>query len=486
MDIMGILLLVTLLAPFAGAVLAGLLRGRLGSFVAMLAAGVTLLAAGEAVLAIYPNAPVNYPLAAPSLPWISAGPSFGLALDSLGSVLLVGITLIGFLVVLYSTEYLSPHNLEHAYSTDRRSYFFWLLTFVGAMVGLALSPNLLQMFIFWEITTLSSWALISYSQQERALRAGFKALIMTHLGGLAFLVALLLLFVGTQSFSFEALDQLALPVKTGAFVLLLLAAWAKSAQLPFHTWLPDAMEAPSPVSAYLHGAAMVNAGVFLIARVLFSGFHVSTNLGLLMVIMALLTMFMALLAYFRQDDLKRLLAYSTIVHLGYIFLGLSLGATGSVAGYQGAVLHILCHGVGKATLFLCAGAIAFSTGTRSISQVRGLATRWPLLGLAYLVGVLAVTGIPPFAGFWSKFLIFVGALQSPAGWLVLVLLVLESVISFGWLLWVGQKIFLGEPSEVVLAAEDPPVMSGVLIAGMALCLLIPLVGIPLVQRMMVP
>ncbi|NIM05065.1 MAG: oxidoreductase, partial [Armatimonadetes bacterium] len=371
MNGMSTLLAITLLAPFIGGILAGILRGRWTLLIAVVASAAALIAAVEAVIVVYPDAPVFYQVAAPSLPWLSKMPIFGLALDSLGSVMLLGITLIGLLVVVYSTGYLSPRHAEHPSHNGRERYYFWLLFFIGSMVGIALSPNLLQMFIFWEMTTLSSWALISHTQEKKALRAGFKALVITHIGGFAFIIALLLCFVFTGSFGFAALGRLAAPLKSAAFILLLVAAWAKSAQIPFHTWLPDAMEAPTPISAYLHAAAMVKAGVYLIARMLFSGLDLPVGIGCLMGTMALLTMFMAVLAYFRQDDLKRLLAYSTIVHLGYIFVGLSMGVFGSTAGYQGAVLHILCHGAAKATLFLCAGAIAYSAGTRSISRMQG-------------------------------------------------------------------------------------------------------------------
>jgi hydrogenase-4 component D len=275
-------------------------------------------------------------------------------------------------------------------------------------------------------------------------------------------------------------------MKVGVFLLLLVAAWAKSAQIPFHTWLPEAMEAPTPISAYLHAAAMVKAGVYLVARMVGAGWAVPREMGLLIAVMAMLTMFMAVLAYFRQDDLKRLLAYSTIVHLGYVLVGVSLGIVGSTVGYQGAALHILCHGAAKATLFLCAGAIAYGTGTRRISQLGGLVRVMPLEAVAFVVGVLAVTGIPPFSSFWSKFFIFVGALESPGGIVLLVLLAIESIISFSWLLWVAQKVFLGRPSTAVTRAVDPPwPMSVALVAGVVLCVAVPYVGLPLV-RLLVP
>jgi hydrogenase-4 component D len=271
-------------------------------------------------------------------------------------------------------------------------------------------------------------------------------------------------------------------MKTAVFVLLLVAAWAKSAQVPFHTWLPEAMAAPTPVSAYLHAAAMVKAGVYLVARLLVSGWQVPQQMGVLMAGMAMLTILMAVLAYLRQDDLKRVLAYSTIAHLGYVLVGLSLGVFGSRLAYQGAVLHILCHGAAKATLFLCVGAIAYGAGSRRISELSGLAGKMPLEAVTFMVGVLAVTGVPPLSCFWSKLFIFTGALETPAGVPLLILLAAESAISFGWLMWVAQRVFLGRPSAMAAAAADPPwAMSFALIAGIVMCVVAPYVGLPLVK-----
>ena len=480
------LMLALLAAPVAGALIAGLTPGRRAGTVAAIASLLTALIGVKTVIAAYPKGASFVLGGLPWLPGADATSLFGLAIDPLSSIMVLVITVIGFLVVLYSTEYLSPRHAEHPEHNGSQRYYFWLMLFVAAMVGIALSPNLLQLFIFWEITTLCSWALISHTQEPAATRAGFKALIMTHIGGFGFLVALLMLFAATGSFEFSALGRLPIGLKWAVSILLLAAAWAKSAQIPFHTWLPDAMEAPTPVSAYLHAAAMVKAGVYLIARLAGSGWNAPPQLSALIAAMAMLTMFMAVLFYLRQDDLKRLLAYSTISHLAYIFIAISLGMAGSTIGYQGAALHILCHGAAKGTLFLCVGAIAYGAGTRRISQLSGLAARMPLEAVAFFVGVLAVTGVPPFSCFWSKVFIFVGALDTPAGVILLVLLAAESVISFGWLMWVAQKVFLGRPSAVAAAAADPPwPMSVALVAGIVLCLAAPYAGLPLV-RLLVP
>ncbi len=218
------------------------------------------------------------------------------------------------------------------------------------------------------------------------------------------------------------------------------------------------------------------------ARLVSSSWDIPASLGLVIALAAIITIFMAIISYFRQDDLKRLLAYSTIAHLGYILVGCSLGVFGSTIGFRGGVLHILCHGVAKGTLFLCVGAIAYGAGTRRISELRGLGTKMPLAAAAFMVGAIAVTGVPPFSTFWSKFLIFSGALEAPSGAVLLVLLAVESVISFAWFLWVAQRVFLGTPSPAAAAASGPPpAMSIALIIGMILCLAAPVFGIPLVK-----
>jgi hydrogenase-4 component D len=290
--------------------------------------------------------------------------------------------------------------------------------------------------------------------------------------------------------------------RAAAFALFLIAAWAKSAQAPFHTWLPDAMAAPTPISAYLHAAAMVKAGVFLIARLLLAGWHLPSGMGLLISIAALVTMFAVLYLYFFQDDLKRLLAYSTIAQLGYIFLGLGLGSLGATMAFKGAALHILMHSVAKTLLFLTVGVIGYACGTRSISHLSGLARTMPLAAVAFFIGAFALTGIPPLACFWSKMYVLIGALQVPGifGPIALILVLTESLISFAWFLWVGQKVFFGKVKRIMpMKAADgeeaegehsleaaervhtPRSMNWILVILIVACILAPIVGIPLVQ-----
>lgn len=481
------LLFALLLVPLIGACVCYSLKGRKGDWIPVILAGITLIVGIAAVLWGYPR---KTELLLGQLTWVeSTSKLFGFLIDPLSSIMLVVITVIGLLVVVYSTEYMSPRNRDHAFTKPVGNYYFWMLLFIGSMVGLVISPSFLQLFIFWEMTTICSWALISYTKEKEALFGGFKALLITHLGGLAFLIAIAIIFVQTGSLDFNSLDSLTSGMRLAVFILIIVAAWAKAAQIPFHTWLPDAMVAPTPVSAYLHAAAMVKAGVYLVARVALANTTISYNAGLIVGIMAVITMIVAVIMYFLQDDLKRLLAFSTIGHLSYVLFGVALGIMGSSTGFQGGVLHIINHGCAKGLLFLSVGAIAYATGSRSIKELSGLGRRMPLVSVAFIVGFLAVTGIPPLSCFWSKFMIFTGAFElgGIAGPTLGVLAIMESVAAFAWYLFVGHRVFFGAVSEKAAAVtKDPPLLITLpLIILIALCFLAPVIGWPLVQHLSV-
>lgn len=481
------LLAALVLVPLAGAFITYPLKSRAGDRLAAVIAGLTFVIGTMAIFQGYPRTH-QYFIA--RLPWLKTKtPLFGLLLDPLSSLMLIVITVIGILVVVYSAGYLSPANRDHAYKENRNSYYFWMLLFIGSMVGIAVSPSFLQLFIFWEMTTMCSWALISYHRDNQSLFNGFKALLITHLGGTAFLIALALLFVNTGSLAFSALDSLAPGLRTTVFLLIAVAAWAKAAQIPFYTWLPDAMVAPTPVSAYLHAAAMVKAGVYLVARTAVSNATLPHTAGLILGIMAVITIIAAVILYFFQDDLKRLLAFSTIGHLGYILFGVSLGILGSATGFQGGILHIINHGCAKGLLFLSVGAIAYGAGTRSIQELSGLARKMPVASMGFIVGLFGVTGVAPLSCFWSKFVMFTGAFEI-GGWagpIMGVLVILESLAAFAWYLFVGHKVFFGKVSEKADAAAPklPPTITVPLVILMVLCLLAPLIGWPFVQYLSV-
>ncbi|MBI5805478.1 hypothetical protein HZA73_05485 [candidate division TA06 bacterium] len=477
-----ILLFTMLLLPFAGALVSQWLpEKRQDGFAAVIVSLVTAASLWAVFLGLNQRVDINIL----PWPWLPQGTQvLGIHLDPLSIVLLLVTTIIGLAVTFYARDYLTPQNKYHPVTGGKRRFYLWHLLFVGAMVGVALSPNFLQMFIFWELTTICSWALISYYHNNESLEAGFEALIKTFFGGIFFLIALIVIFVNTGSFGFDAINLLTPQLKTAVFILFLIAAWAKSSQIVFFAWLPNAMAAPTPVSCYLHAAAMVKAGVYLMARVAISTVGFSYGLGLLVAVFAVFTMLAALFLFFFQTDLKKFLAYSTIAHLGYIFLGIGLGVMGSYYGYQGAILHIICHAPAKALLFICVGAIAYATGTRNMDELGGLTKTMPLTSIAFIVGTLGVTGIAPLSCYWSKLFLMEGVIEMGGKTAVFLIIpfVAEIIIAFAWYFFIAHKVFFGEASPRVNQALKLPMNTKViLIVLMVLTVIAPLVGLPLVK-----
>ncbi|WP_440027400.1 hydrogenase 4 subunit D [Chromobacterium amazonense] len=398
----------------------------------------------------------------------------GLTVDRLSTLIGMAVVGLGFLVALYSTAYMTPANREHPHAAAPR-YYAYLLVFIGAMAGLVLSSTLLGQLVCFEITGACSWGLIGYYQKPKALQSALKALLITHIGSLGLYLAAGWLFAHSGSFSLSAIAALPDSAKIVVLLGVLWAAWGKSAQLPLHMWLPDAMEAPTPVSAYLHAASMVKVGVYIFARALDAAGSAPHLVGWVGAIMATVTLLYGFWMYMPQKDMKRLLAYSTITQLSYIFLALSLSVFGSRLAFNGAVAHIFNHAFAKSLFFLVAGALSYSCGTRLLPSLRGLLRGMPLLGVGFCVAALAITGVPPFNGFFSKFAIFAAGFQLSASepWLLplMLLAMAESVASFAWFLrWFGKTV-PGEPSPVVAAAQPLPwQMKTVLAALLAMSL----------------
>jgi len=298
--------------------------------------------------------------------------------------------------------------------------------------------------------------LIGYYDDQKAHKSAMKAIMVTQVASLGLFIATAIFFTLSGTFQLSELAGLGDTAKIVIFIGIMIAAWGKSAQLPFHFWLPDAMVAPTPISAYLHAASMVKVGVFIFARCLISAGDVPIVIGTIGVIMAMLTMIYGFIMYFPQKDLKRLLAYSTITQLSYIFLGLSLSIFGSTMAFNGAVAHIFNHAFAKSLFFLVAGALSYSTGTKMLPSLKGIMSKLPLVGICFMVAMLAVTGVPPFNGFFSKFNILAGgfSVSKTDPWLLVVMVIalLETVGSFAWLFWVFGRAVPGEPSVEVTAA----------------------------------
>ncbi|ABC21119.1 hydrogenase 4 subunit D [Rhodospirillum rubrum] len=445
--------------------------------------GLALAGAIAAILAVFPG---PWTLGLGRLPWLASDQAlFGLALDPLSCLMLVVITLCGFLVVLYSGGYMSLGNVEHPSDANLARYYFFVCLFITAMVGLVSSPNYFQLFLFWELTTLCSWGLISFYGDAEALKSAYKALLITHGAGLFLAAAVVLIYVETGSFAFDAINLLTPGLKSLVIAFMGIAALAKAAQFPFFTWLPTAMAAPTPASSYLHAAAMVKAGIYLLARLALSVDAFPPELGLALSVIAIVTMCLAVVLYFPQDDLKRLLAFSTIANLGYMVLGIAMGAMGSRTALEGGMLHLVGHSFTKSLLFLAVGAISYATGTRKIGLLSGLGRKMPVTALAFVLGAMAISGMPPFNMFWSKYLIVSGAIElsSTWGWTLAVLTLAESVAGFAWFLHIVHKVFFGPVSPTAENARDPgAAMLIPLIVLMAFSVLSTVFALPMIQQ----
>lgn len=433
--------------PFLG-ILLPLLFERFGRSACAFGAGLAPLAA--LVLLLSKRAAVfGGEIEVQMLPWLpEVGLNLSLRLDGLGFLFALLILGIGLLVILYARYYLSKHE-------PMGRFFAFFLLFMGAMLGVVLAENLLLMLMFWELTSLSSFLLIGFWNHKTEARQGARmALVVTGGGGLALLAGILL--IGHIVGSYELTSVLASgdlirahALYPLALILVLLGAFTKSAQFPFHFWLPQAMAAPTPVSAFLHSATMVKAGVFLLAR-LYPALSDSEWWFYLVSLTGLATLLIGAVMALFQHDLKGLLAYSTISHLGLITLLFGLD---SRLGAVAAIFHIINHATFKASLFMAAGIIDHETGTRDMRRINGMLRYMPHTAALAMIASLAMAGVPLLNGFLSKEMFFAETLdQHLLGsfyWTIPALATLASAFSVAYSLrFVHDVFFNGEPIDL--------------------------------------
>ena len=383
-------------------------------------------------------------------PWIPAmGLELSFNLDGLGLLFALAITVVGTLIIAYAGSYL------HGHPSLPRFYLF-ILMFMASMLGVVLSDNLIALFVFWELTSVTSYFLIGFEHDKDSARAAaLQALIVTGSGGLALMAGVLLMGQIGGSFEISALAADNAAVQGHRLYPLVLAlvfagAFTKSAQVPFHFWLPSAMEAPTPVSAYLHSATMVKAGVYLLAR--FSPVLGGSDIWLYVVTgFGAATMLASAYQALYQTDLKKILAYSTVSVLGTLTMLIGLGGKYAI---QAAMVFLMAHVLYKAALFLVAGSIDHETGTRDVRQLGGLRKTMPIICAGAAVGALSMAGLPPFFGFVGKEALYEALTHDNV--LVTVVGVLTSMLLFAVAWLAGIRPFSGEETHTPKHPHDPP------------------------------
>jgi NADH-quinone oxidoreductase subunit L len=394
--------------PLAGFIIIGLLSNKLPKNLAAIIACSTLLISFAISLGIFMNIS-GQSQEIQIAPWFNVGSfsvSFTFLLDPLSSIFLMIITGIGFLIHVYSVGYMHEDEKHNV-------FFSYMNLFVFFMLLLVLASSYLLMFVGWEGVGLCSYLLIGFWFKNKAYNdAAKKAFIMNRIGDLGFLLGIILLFITFGSSDYHTVFQKAEGFSSGdcmitaITLLLFVGAVGKSAQIPLYTWLPDAMAGPTPVSALIHAATMVTAGIYMVARsgVLYALSPVSM---FVVALIGVVTAVFAATIALTQNDIKKVLAYSTVSQLGYMFLGLGVGA------FSASVFHVMTHAFFKALLFLCAGSVIHGLGgEQDIRNMGGLRKKLPVTFITFLLGTLAISGIPPFSGFFSKDEILIHAFSS--------------------------------------------------------------------------
>jgi proton-translocating NADH-quinone oxidoreductase chain N len=374
------------------------------------------------------------------------GFDFVLCADGLAVFTAIVSSLISAIIVLYSFSYISHYDHQD-------EYYFMVVLFLGAMMGLVYSGNLILLYVFWEITAITSWRLIGFFREDYQVWRANKAFLVTAFGALAMLVGFISIYVQTGSMDIATIRAAmkGTPLPGFPVCLILLGILSKSATLPFHTWLPDAGVAPSPVTALLHAAVLVKIGVYVFARLFVVTFNIGEFWQTIVLVTAAASALISAGAALIETDLKRLIAYSTVSQIAFIFLGL---ASGSPIGIAGGLLYILMHGLAKGGLFLCAGIVEQNTHTKDITKLGGLIRTMPVTAVSFLLCAFSVMGIPPLGGFFSKYMVISGAIEGGSPWIAMVFLI-GAFLTILYLFRVFNLVFLGDERMPGIREKSP-------------------------------
>jgi len=401
-----------------------------------------------------------------------------LVLDGFSSFMLIIVNLVSFMATLYSVKYMEMY-------TSKLRYYSLFLLMVAGMNGVILTGDLFNLFVFLEIASIASYALVGFGCYHEELEASFKYLVLGSIASTFVLLGVALIYgsLGTLNMAQAALLIQAnglSNVLRFSLVLFLAGFGLKAALVPFHAWLPDAHpSAPAPISAMLSGVVIKVLGIYALARLIFNVFGISSSILSVLMVLGIISMVVGSLLAIGQQDIKRMFAYSSISQIGYVLLGLGIATP---LGILGAIFHLANHAVFKSLLFLNSGSIVYSTGTRDLDKLGGINTRMPVTGFTSLIGSLSISGVPPFSGFWSKIIIIIAAVQSGyISWAVITTLV--SIITLAYYLKFQKNAMFGSLNkDLGTIKEVPAIMQVSMICLALLCVVMGVLIIPSIRE----
>ncbi len=398
-----------------------------------------------------------------------------MVLDGLTSFMLVTVNLVSFLITIYSISYMEKY-------TDKFRFYTLFMLMLAGMNGIIVTGDLFNLFVFLEIASIASYALVAFGTEAEELEASFKYAIMGSVASSFILLGIALLYSYTSTLNMADISLVLSSKGTGLIInfvaVLFLAGFGlKAALVPFHAWLPDAHpSAPAPISAMLSGVFIKTLGVYALCRVFFNILGVSSRILFILVILGVISMVVGAVLAIAQRDIKRMFAYSSISQIGYIIFALGIGSPLAILG---GLFHLFNHAIFKSLLFLNSGAIEYSTGTRDLKRLGGLNSQLPITGYTSLLGSMSISGIPPLGGFWSKLIIIIAALQQRYfGFATIAILV--SIVTLAYYLKFQSYVFFGKLNEVRLKIKEVPwTMRLSMIVLAVICVISGLMLIPL-------
>jgi multicomponent Na+:H+ antiporter subunit D len=407
-------------------------------------------------------------------------PPIGIAmvLDGLAAFMLVTVNVVAFAIAVYAINYMEKF-------TSKWKFYTLFLLMLAGMNGVIATGDLFNLFVFLELASVASYALVAFGTEKHELEAAFKYAVMSTLGSLFILLGIVLLYAYTSSLNMADISAV-IALQGQKNIVLMISAFfimgfgLKAALVPFHAWLPDAHpSAPAPISAMLSGVLIKSLGVYALCRIFYNVIGIDEKTSMLLMLLGTFSMVIGVFLAIGQWDFKRLLAYHSISQIGYVVLGIGLGTP---LGILGGLFHLFNHSIFKSLLFLNSGAVEYATGTRDLQKMGGLAHRMPVTGTTNLFASMAIAGIPPYNGFWSKLIIIMACVQAGrfgyAFWAVL-----ASVLTLASFMKVMKYAFFGTLKERWKAIQEVPIFMKVSMCTLAvICLIGGILVVPAVEK----